>query len=243
MAGLIEGLLDISKIEAGRIEIDRREVRLIDCLEQLVDMFRLQAAKKGITFSFDRPERLAAVVYSDETRLRQILISLLSNAVKFTRRGGVTFRVRRLGAVMQFEIEDTGAGIAADDLRRIFEPFERIETKGAAAVPGIGLGLTITKLLTEILGGEISVFSRPGEGSCFRVRLLLGDVRRPAAAPTARRRITAYTGRRRVVIAADDDATHRALLDETLSPLGIELLTVPDAPSCLQLAAECRPDA
>jgi signal transduction histidine kinase/CheY-like chemotaxis protein/purine-cytosine permease-like protein len=243
LAGLIEGLLDISKIEAGRIEIDRREVRLIDCLEQLVDMFRLQAARKGITFSFERADNVPACIHTDETRLRQILINLLSNAVKFTRRGGVTFRVRCRGAVTEFDIEDTGIGIGADDLRRIFEPFERVENQGGPAVPGVGLGLTITKLLTEILGGEISVRSRPGEGSCFRVRLLLAEVARPTVTPPARRRITGYVGRRRVVIAADDDATHRALLDETLSPLGIELLTVPDAASCLRLAAECRPDA
>ena len=243
LAGLIEGLLDISKIEAGRIEIDRREVRLIDCLEQLVEMFRLQATKKGITFSFDRAAQVPACVYTDETRLRQILINLLSNAVKFTRRGGVTFRVCRRGAVTEFEVADTGVGIGTGDLHRIFEPFERVESGHGPAVPGVGLGLTITKLLTEILGGEISVRSRPGEGSSFRVRLLLAEVARPVAAAPVRRRITGYLGRRRVVIAADDDATHRALLDETLSPLGIELLTVPDAPSCLRLAAECRPDA
>ncbi|HEY1931960.1 MAG TPA: ATP-binding protein [Acetobacteraceae bacterium] len=243
LAGLIEGLLDISKIEAGRIEIDRREVRLADCLEQLVDMFRLQAMKKGITFSFELADHVPACVYTDETRLRQILINLLSNAVKFTRRGGVTLRVHRRGAVTEFAIEDTGIGIGAEDLNRVFEPFERVENHGGPAVPGVGLGLTITKLLTEILGGEILLRSRPGEGSCFRVRLLLAEVARPSAAPPARRRITGYAGRRRMVIAADDDATHRALLDETLSPLGIELLTVPDAPSCLRLAAECRPDA
>ena len=243
LAGLIEGLLDISKIEAGRIVIDRREVRLADCLDQLVDMFRLQTAKKGITFSFDRAANIPACVYTDETRLRQILINLLSNAVKFTRRGGVTFRVRRRGEVTEFEVTDTGIGIGTDDLQRIFDPFERIEHSNGPATPGVGLGLTITKLLTEILGGEISVTSRLGEGSCFRVRLLLAEVDRPTARQAARQRITGYVGRRRVVIAADDDATHRALLDETLSPLGIELLTVPDAQGCLRLAAECRPDA
>jgi signal transduction histidine kinase/purine-cytosine permease-like protein/FixJ family two-component response regulator len=243
LAGLIEGLLDISKIEAGRIEIDRREVRLTDCLEQLVEMFQLQASKKGITFSFSGAENLPACVYTDETRLRQILINLLSNAVKFTRRGGVTFSVCRRGAVTEFAVEDTGVGIGADDLQRIFEPFERVECCSGPAVPGVGLGLTITKLLTEILGGEITVRSRPGDGSSFRVRLLLAEVARPSATPPVRRRITGYAGRRRVVIAADDDATQRALLDETLSPLGIELLTVPDAASCLRLAAECRPDA
>ena len=243
LAGLIEGLLDISKIEAGRIHIERHEVRLADCLDQLVDMFRLQAAGKGISFAFERADHLPGVVHTDETRLRQILINLLSNAVKFTQRGGVTLRVRRRGEVTEFEVADTGVGIRADDLIRIFDPFERVEQTGGPTMPGVGLGLTITKLLTEILGGEISVSSRPGQGSCFRVRLLLPEVARAVARAPARRRITGYGGRRRLLVAADDDATHRALLDETLSPLGFELLTVPDAGSCLRLAAECRPDA
>ncbi|WP_428490304.1 hybrid sensor histidine kinase/response regulator [Rhodopila sp.] len=242
MAGLIDGLLDIAKIEAGRIEIDRRAVRLQAFLDQLVDMIRPQAAGKGISFSFEASQPLPAVVHTDETRLRQILLNLLSNALKFTARGGVTLRVRRRGAVTEFAIADTGRGISEADLKRIYDPFERIEHAGQPSLPGIGLGLTITKLLTEILGGEISVTSRPNEGSEFRVRLLLPEVPSAPTSPTKRRRIVGYRGRRRVLIAADDDPTHRALLEETLSPLGFELLTVRDGASCLRLAAEHQPD-
>ena len=242
MAGLIEGLLDIAKIEAGRIRIERREVRLDDLLGSLVDMFRLQAAAKGIDFAFQRPDDLPAAVHTDETRVRQILINLLSNAVKFTRRGGVTLRLSRRGDVTDFEIADTGPGIQAADLERIFEPFERIE-RPAAPVPGVGLGLTIARLLTEILGGEITVRSKPGEGSVFRVRLLLSSVARPARQGPRRRHIQGYAGRRRTIVVADDDAVHRTLLDEVLSPLGFDVVTVPDAAGCLRIAPECRPDA
>jgi signal transduction histidine kinase/CheY-like chemotaxis protein/purine-cytosine permease-like protein len=244
LASLIEGLLDISKIEAGRIAVERNEVRLADFLDQLVDMFRFQATGKGIGFEFHAGEHLPAVVHTDETRLRQILINLLSNAVKFTHRGSVTLQVRRRGEVTEFEVTDTGIGIEETDLRRIFDPFERIEPAGGRSVPGVGLGLTITKLLTEILGGEISVSSRPGKGTCFLVRLLLSDAQRSKLLPLpARRRVSGYAGRRRVLVAADDDASHRALMEEMLSPLGFELVTVPDAASCLLIAAQCRPDA
>lgn len=243
LAGLIDGLLDISKIEAGRIQIERNEVRLAEFLDQLVDMFRLQAVGKGIGFVFAPNDHLPAVVHTDETRLRQILINLLSNAVKFTQRGEVRLSTCRRGEVTEFAVADTGIGIPDADLRRIFDPFERVEPQGGPHVPGIGLGLTITKLLTEIMGGEISVSSRLGEGSCFRVRLLLPEVVGARAATPARRRLSGYAGPRRTVLAVDDDSTHRALLDEILSPLGFEFLAVPDGASCLRLATECRPDA
>ena len=113
LAGLIEGLLDISKIEAGRIEIYRDEVRLPEFLQQLVNMFRLQAEAKGIAFSFSHPERLPEVVYTDERRLRQILINLLSNAIKFTDAGSVRFGLRLRSEIAEFDIADTGVGIHA----------------------------------------------------------------------------------------------------------------------------------
>ena len=162
LAGLIEGLLDISKIEAGRIEIDRDPGRIEEFLGQLVNMFRLQAKAKGIEFTFTRPDRIPAVVYTDERRLRQILINLLSNAMKFTTRGEVHLGLRLRNEIAEFEIEDTGIGIAEADIGRIFEPFERVERTDVPAAPGVGLGLTITKLLTQILGGELTVTIPPG---------------------------------------------------------------------------------
>ena len=131
LAALIEGLLDISKIEAGRIELHRDRVRLPEFLDQLVDMFQLQARAKAIDLSFTHEGRLPAVVRTDERRLRQILINLLSNAIKFTQRGGVQLRVRWRDEIAEFEVEDTGIGIAPKDLERVFEPFQRVENSRA----------------------------------------------------------------------------------------------------------------
>lgn len=240
--GLIEGLMDISKIEAGRIEIERREVRLPEFLSQITDMFRLQAATKGIEFIYACPPNLPASVFTDEIRLRQILINLLSNALKFTERGNIKFAVRIPGQVMEFEVSDTGLGIAAENITRIFEPFERIAPSWGLATQGIGLGLTITKLLVEILGGRITVKSQAGFGSSFRVQLRLPSVSHPTAPALNQLSILGYDGPRRTILAAEDNAVHRALLEDALAPVGFTLLTAPDGPSCLRLAADCAVD-
>ena len=240
LARLIEGLLDISKIESGRIQIERRPVRLADFLSQIVDMFRLQAEAKGIAFRFAPGASMPGIVRMDETRLRQVLINLLSNAIKFTSQGEVAFIVTRRGEVTEFSVSDSGPGIAAGDLERIFEPFERLAGPPSHHNPGIGLGLTICKLLTTVMGGEIQVESTPGAGSRFRVRLLLSTVSGAAAAAPRPAMLRGYAGPRRTLVAADDDAVHRALLDEALTPLGFILHAVPDAAGCLRLAAEAH---
>ncbi len=242
LAGLIEGLLDISKIEAGRIEIYRDEVRLPEFLQQLVNMFRLQAEAKGIGFSFVHTERLPEVVYTDERRLRQILINLLSNAIKFTPSGSVSLRMRRRSDIAEFEIADTGIGIDDADLVRIFEPFERVEGARAPVIPGIGLGLTITRLLTQIMGGELTVTSQPDQGSCFRVRLMLSEVLQPLKPAPLESRVLGYKGERLTVLIADDDPIHRGLLEDLLSPLGFIVFMAADGAECLERAEQCRPD-
>jgi len=242
LAGLIEGLLDISKIEAGRLNIYRDEFRFADFLDQLVEMFRIQAENKGIRFAFTRPRHLPEFVHTDERRLRQILINLLSNAIKFTDEGHVTLDVAYRGQVAVFTVEDSGSGIAETDLERIFRPFERIHRKSQTIRPGTGLGLTITKLLTEVLGGELTVESTIGQGSRFQVRLMLSAVRLPMPKRQEMRRIYGYKGRRLTVIAADDDPDHREMINEILSPLGFILFSAEDGPSCLELAAQCEPD-
>jgi signal transduction histidine kinase/CheY-like chemotaxis protein len=242
LAGLIEGLLDISKIEAGRIEIDRDPVRLEEFLRQLVSMFRLQAEAKGIEFTFTRPDRIPAVVYTDERRLRQILINLLSNAMKFTAAGEVHLGLRWRNEIAEFEIEDTGIGIAEADIGRIFEPFERVERADVPAAPGVGLGLTITKLLTQILGGELTVTSTPGAGTKFRVRLFLAEARGDHLVPTQDRHQLGYQGRRLTVLVADDDPVHRGLMEDLMSPLGFILFSAATGEECLEIAKQCRPD-
>jgi signal transduction histidine kinase/ActR/RegA family two-component response regulator len=242
LSGLIDGILDISKIEAGRLYLSRDEVRLSDFLDQLVGMFRLQAAAKGIDFVFKRPAVLPVVVYADEKRLRQILINLLSNAIKFTQTGSVQFVVHYRSPVAEFEVTDTGPGIQATDLERIFAPFERGALGVAQPQTGTGLGLTISRLLAGVMGGDIKVSSTVGIGSTFRVKLLLSEVTNPTRIAPVDAPVFGYHGPRRTILITDDDPVHRDLLREVLTPLGFILLSAPDGPGCLALAQHCRPD-
>ena len=125
LSGLVDGLLDMSDIEGGMLRLSRDKVNLPELLDQLEDMFRLQAEGKGIGFRCERVAHLPAFVHADQKRLRQILINLLSNAVKYTVRGQASLAVRYRNQVAEFEVSDTGIGIEAPDLERIFEPFER----------------------------------------------------------------------------------------------------------------------
>ncbi len=242
LSGLIDGLLDISKIEAGRFEVNRNEVRLREFLDQLVAMFRLQAAAKGIEFRFETSQNLPTAVYTDENRLRQILINLLSNAIKFTDKGHVTMRVGYRNQVARFEVEDSGIGIHRDDVERIFQPFERAKHGPVSAQAGTGLGLTITKMLAEIMGGEITVRSEPGRGSTFQVKLMLSEVMRPRSGLPIEHRLRGYEGPRQIILVVDDDKIHRDLVRELLEPLGFTVLTAANGAECLAMIGEFRPN-
>ena len=242
LSGLIDGILDISKIEAGRLYLSRDEVRLGEFLDQLVGMFRLQAAAKGIDFVFRRPASLPRVVYADEKRLRQVLINLLSNAIKFTQTGSVQFVVHYRSPVAEFEVIDTGPGIRSDDLERIFAPFERGALGVSQPQTGTGLGLTISRLLAGVMGGDIKVTSTVGTGSTFKVKILLSEVTNPQRIAPVEAPVSGYHGARKTILVTDDDPVHRDLLREVLTPLGFILLSAPDGAGCLALAQHCRPD-
>ncbi len=242
LSGLIDGILDISKIEAGRLYLSRDEVRLSEFLDQLVGMFRLQAAAKGVDFVFKRPAVLPLVVYADEKRLRQILINLLSNAIKFTQVGSVQFVVHYRSPVAEFEVIDTGPGIQAGDLERIFAPFERGALGVSQPQTGTGLGLTISRLLAGVMGGDIKVPSRVGAGSTFKMKILLSEVTNPTRHAPVEAPVSGYLGARKTILVTDDDPVQRDLLREVLTPLGFILLSAPDGPACLTLAQHCRPD-
>ena len=137
-------------------------------------------------------------------------------------------------------IEDTGLGISPANLTRIFEPFERLDVRSAA--PGMGLGLTITKLFAEILGGDIRVESEVGKGSKFHVRLMLGSVSADKAVEEVSRRIVGYEGRRLTILSADDEPLHRQLIEEILTPLGFKVLTADGGETCLRMIELCEPD-
>lgn len=173
---LVNDVLDISKIEAGKLEIFPEPIDLAALLRDTLTSVHFQAEKKGLVLEVDAPKALPVV--TDPARVRQILLNLLSNAVKFTDRGGVYTTARAVPDTepgwVEVRVRDTGAGIAPDDLQRIFEEFE--QANGAAARGGTGLGLAISRRLADLLGGDLRVESEPGEGSTFTVRLPRGGV-------------------------------------------------------------------
>jgi signal transduction histidine kinase/DNA-binding NarL/FixJ family response regulator len=241
LTNLIDGLLDISKIENGMLRLNRDKVQLVEFLDQIVDMFRLQAASKGIEFRYQPPPHLPAYVHTDQKRLRQVLINLLSNAIKYTERGHATMSVRYRSQVAEFEITDTGIGIAEDEIERVFEPFERGAGANARSIPGTGLGLTITKLLTQIMGGEILARSQVGMGTTFIVRLLLSEAMHTPPDPSPRH-VSNYVGPRAKILLIDDDAAHLDIVQGLLKPLDFTMLAAQDGRTGLQLATQYQPD-
>ena len=234
LADLIEGILDISRIEAGRIELRRDQVPLKSLVEDLVEMFRMQAENKGLSFKYKANTQIPEVVFGDEKRLRQILINLLSNAVKYTKSGGVSFSLSYQSEVAEFTITDTGIGIESGNTDLIFQPFERIRNHNSPQLPGTGLGLTISKFFAEIMGGEITLQSRFNEGSSFKLSLMLPKVFNPIIKTETIRKILSYEGPQKTIMVVDDDPTHRGLISEILSPLNFIVLEAADAYCCLE---------
>ena len=253
LLSLIEGTLDIARIESGRFALEVKPMRLRECLQEMTSLFELQAAGKGIEFQHVIADNVPAVVRTDEKRLRQILINVLGNAVKFTSQGRVIFRVSHARQMALFEIEDTGPGIPPDELDQIFEPFARGSAIGGgasgASVGSTGLGLTISKMLTDVMGGEMTVGSIAGPvprtGTVFRIRLFLPEVRAGAAGeiePPRTQRI-GYAGSRRRLLVVDNEEVDRELLRNVLVPLGFELRQAASGQDCLDLLHEFSPDA
>ncbi len=253
LLSLIEGTLDIARIEGGRLRLENKPMRFRDCVQEIVRMFELQAAAKGIEFRRVLTEPLPEVVRADEKRLRQILINVLGNAVKFTHVGRVEFRLTYAREMAVFEVEDTGPGIAAGEIEHVFEPFARGSEASAVASGGTGLGLTIGKMLTDLMGGEMTVTSQvagppgsPGSdksGTLFRIRLFLPEV---SGARVARElpRVArcGYVGARKRVLVVDNEEVDRDLLANLLEPLGFEIVKAASGQACLDLLPACAPD-
>jgi len=242
LTNLVEGLLDISRIESGVLKLRQDVVRLPALLDHVVDMFRMQAAAKGLSLEYKIEGLLPPFVRTDEKRLRQILINLLSNAIKYTREGGATLTIRYRSQMALVDVADTGIGIAPDDLERIFEPFERGSSPDAAREPGIGLGLAITRVLARILGGEVTASSEVGRGSRFRLQMLLPEpMVAPAGAPT-HDRLTGYRGDRKTILVIDDNPSQLIVVQRLLQPLDFAVFTATNGAEGLAQAERCRPD-
>ncbi|WP_437603845.1 AAA family ATPase [Sorangium sp. So ce590] len=244
LLSLINDLLHLAKIEAGKLDSVLTEFRLPALVQMVVDLCRVRAQAKGIAFAHELRGPALRAVHADEKRLMQVLLNLLGNAIKFTERGAVSLHVEALeesvpaGRMVRFRVEDTGPGIASEHLSRIFEPFEQVGEQSARS-EGTGLGLAITKKLVEQMGGAVEVQSEVGVGSVFTVTLPLAEVQ-PAASPGDARgwdTIVGYRGERRTILIVDDNADNRAVARGLLGPLGFDLCEADGGEAALRMGA------
>jgi two-component system sensor histidine kinase/response regulator len=265
LLALINDVLDMSKIEAGRVTLQEESFDLYRLLDGLEEMFRLRAEEKGLTLSFERAENVPQYVVTDEAKLRQVLSNLLGNAVKFTQEGGVTLRVRsreyEVGSreppppitpspllptpyfILHFEVEDTGPGIPPEDLATVFDPF--VQAAGERRTQeGTGLGLSISRQYVRLMGGDLTVCSEL-EGGClfkFEVQVGLAEAAKVGAAwPT--RRVLGLEPNQPVyrLLVAEDDETNRRLLVRLLKPLGFEVQIVVNGQDAIEIWERWEP--
>jgi len=249
---LLNDILDLSKIEARKMELCLSEFQFPHFLEGIIEMVRIRADEKAIAFHYQPISRLPKLVRGDEKRLRQVLINLLGNAIKFTDQGSVTLKVGYISAYqpeieasnkMRFQIEDTGIGIAAEQLNNIFLPFHQIGSQNRQ-VEGTGLGLAISQRLVQLLGGELHVESHVGQGSTFSVDLELPTVSPDQAKDVVDDRIIiGFRGDPRKILVADDQWQNRSILVNLLLPLGFEVIEAINGEDCLQQGQQEHPDA
>ncbi len=250
LLSLIEGSLDLARIEAGRFKLEPGPWALREGLDDVAQLLAPQALAKGLRLDCEFDAQLPDWVRADGKRVRQILINLLGNAIKFTVQGRVRLKARHARELACFEISDTGPGMDEAELARVFEPFERGSTALAAQAGGTGLGLTIAKMLSELMGGELRVRSQPGQGSCFELRLFLprlqgGAVAGAEAERQRRAARSGHAGPPRRLLVVDNEEADRELLRELLAPLGFELRLAASGEAALALLAEAgwAPDA
>jgi len=239
LLGLINDILDFSKIEAGKLKLDSAPFSLRDVVEDAVDILAEKAHKKGLELLCDMPSDVETAVFGDGQRLRQIIINLVGNAVKFTERGEVRVTVRhaaldRQRTSFRFEVIDTGVGIKPESCATIFESFAQEDNSTTRKYGGTGLGLAICKQLVELMGGEMGVKSTPGVGSTFHFTVALANDEatarglRPAALKGAR------------VLIVEDNASARQIVAAHLKSFGVTVTEAKSGPVALQMLEMCK---
>ncbi|TAN48561.1 MAG: response regulator [Methylococcaceae bacterium] len=264
LLALINDVLEISRIEAGRTRIQKEGFELEDCLRAISGIIRIRAEAKGLAFSVERRGALPRFVVGDAHHLSQVLINLLGNAVKYTDQGTVTLRLTpgdhgptqepgvgdssrplaSLEDLIRFEVIDSGPGIAAEDQQRIFKPFYQTES-GIAKGEGTGLGLAISQEFVRLMGGNIELRSQPGQGSVFAFTLPLPATEAPAPMSAATRRVVGLAPQqsRRRVLVAEDNADNRELICRLLQNAGFEVSAVQNGRQAIEAFQAWRPDA
>lgn len=251
---LINDILDLSRAQETKLELFPRDVQLAAFLKGVADIVRVKAEQKRLSFRYETPQDLPASVRADEKRLRQVLLNLLGNAIKFTDSGHVVLRVHpvqttEVGASpdpgrmarVRFEIEDTGIGMSAEQLSKIFRPFEQV-SDSLHREGGAGLGLAISRHLIRLMGGEIRVQSRLGEGSLFSFELGLTVGESPVGRAGPHRIAYGYHGPRKTILIVDDVLQNRLMQMQSLSELGFDVAQASNGQEGLEQAARLRPD-
>jgi CheY-like chemotaxis protein/nitrogen-specific signal transduction histidine kinase len=242
LISLIDGILDISKIEAGAMELNLGDFDLGDLIEDISEMFAIRCEQKGLEW-ITQVSIEDRAVRGDDRKLRQVLINLLGNAVKFTDGGQIRLRVGQSDRRYAFDVEDTGPGVTDEARERIFEPFQQAEEGEAKG--GTGLGLAITKRQIELMGGTLTLDSIPGEGSRFSFRLALSPAENalPPAAQGTCRALRLSRGQQRIrALVVDDVEDNREVLRGLLERADVEVEQASDGAEALEQIAEQRPD-
>ena len=238
LLSLIESTLDIARIEGGRVQLEPKPIHFTDFIQQIVRMFELQALNKGIKFIYAPEDKLPLAVRADKRRLGQILINILGNAIKFTQQGQVTFRVKHIREMAIFEITDSGPGISSEEMPHIFEPYVR----GNTNTGGTGLGLTVSKMLTDLMGGEISAQSTLGIGTTFQIRLFLPELLNFKSKKESAGHPIGYLGKRRKILLVDNESVDREFLASILEPICFQLQQAASGLECLEILKTFSPD-
>jgi signal transduction histidine kinase/AmiR/NasT family two-component response regulator len=223
---LINDILDLSKIEAGRLEIDRDMFHLDELLNSLIDIFQVQASSQGIEVIYKIIGQIPKLVYGDAKRLRQVLFNLVGNAIKFTDKGTVTLTVQSLvDGKIRFDVIDSGVGIAPEDLPKIFQSFEQVGDP-IKMQSGTGLGLPISKRLIELMGGELNVTSTVGQGSTFWIEIDLPTYINTKTTEQIQLNleIIGYKGEKLKIVVADSEQLDRNVLIDMLTPLDFDII-------------------
>ena len=240
---LINDVLDYSQIEAGHFEVENAPFNLLRLLRRVSDMMRLQADQKDLYFNLISSDGLPETVNGDGRRISQVLLNILSNAIKYTVKGTIHFRIYpEEGSHIVFEVEDSGAGIPEEIKDQSFSPFFRA-SKTKKMVDGLGLGMAISKEFVSLMNGEILLESEEGVGSTFRVRLPLERASEDAPSNCRYQDITGYKGKKRKLLVVDDNISNLSVLVSLLEPLGFEIRTVDNGGGVCGAVDEFKPDA
>ena len=247
---LINDVLDLSKIEARKLELAPKAIHFPSFLQGVAEICRIRADQKGIDFVYSPDPQLPEGIFADEKRLRQVLLNLLGNAIKFTDKGSVTLKVAVVENQanpsthrIKFQVEDTGVGIAPDQLDKIFQAFEQVGDRQRQA-EGTGLGLAISQKIVQLMNGQIQVKSKPGIGSdfFFEVELAIATDWAQQNSIATGKQIIGYEGQRRHLLVVDDRWENRAILVNLLEPLGFQVSEAENGQVGLEKIRQLSPD-